>query len=722
MTTSFPKQMLLTAFLVSGMTMVAATPVMPEHLAKLQHVEKSTKFKSVPKLAPAAAEECAVLIQLPEDMQGWTPDICVACAPNQPIVNPSGDYLYLAPGTYDIVARFIHSNPMSYTYSDYQGYVVLENVEVSGDMTIDVNPASITNHIEFQPLLPNGSPLVLPVVNLDENGTEIPVSDGSMTFSGLTILDYVVGPGWGLDSSISMTPVIHAETPWGFYDPTKLLCININDVSDRIHLGIGTWIGTPEYEEANTLIMMAELAGSKSGVVSNDVAEYKMREFKPAWTAAAQDTEKLIQEYPEELDWIAPYGFAIRRVAGDTNRLTSGAIRLESKRSEIYRLGFSKNNINDPMVHLLVAPTKTELVKIGSNVVQTVNYGAWQQPFGEGEWIVYPQTSLAMTSESPSADFQFAGVEPFSSKIIDNEDVMFLTAPVVTATINRGYNLFGGNEYLGFDIVPTGRMGEIRNTDLSVMEAELRVNGVKVANSMEAIEEWWKGYDSDMAGETELKLTDSNFEIDGQRSTTVSTTHFNMNEVDFFPPSVTMMQVRTNEGKLSSCVKPGLNNTILVSAGDFESGNEMINYYGQTATITLEPESFNIWYAPTGTEEWVELNYTKVNEEVITGIGTIYEAEIGSLSQGWNDIKIRVEDAAGNWQEQVIGMAVNVSTETGVTAIKNNNGVYVNGNNIISPVGSKIYTVDGVMTDGTDLTPGLYIVRTADTSVKVMVK
>ena len=721
MTATFTKRLLLGAAFMGGIAAATAAPVMPEHLAKLQRVESVSKFKSLPKQAPESAEECAVFIQLPEDLHGWSPDICVACAPDKPLVNPSGDYLYLAPGTYDIVARFIHSNPMSFTFSDYQGYVVLENVEVSGDMTISVDPATITNNIEFQPLLPDGRPVVLPVINLDEMGNEIPVSDGSMPFQGLTIIDFIAGPGWGIDKSNTMSALINAETPWGFYDPTKMFGIRINDVSDRIHLGIATELGTPEYDLARNLLMSAEQAGSHDGILSNDPSAYVVREFNPAWTPDGADTESLIAEYPDQLGWISPYGYALARMAGDSNRLTGGAIRTESKNPYIYKMAFSRNRIADPYVHFLVAPTKTELVKSGSEVIQTVNYGAWMQPFDEGEWIVYPESGLAMTAESPSADFPFWGVETFLTPVDDNSDVMFLTAPLLSTTINRGFNLFEGTEYLGFSITSAGRLNETRNSDLSLMKAELFVNGIKVANSMEAIEEWWKNYESDMAGVTELRLTDSNFEIDGNRTATVATSHFDMNKADFFPPSVTMMQVRTNEGRLSSRVAPGLDNAIVVSAGDFEAGNEMVNYYGQTATVTSDPASLSLWYAPAGTEEWVELDCTKINEEVISGIGMVYEAVFNSDVQGWKDVKIRVEDAAGNWQEQVIGMAVYVSEGSAVKSVMDNGGVMVDGNTIIAPAGARIYTVDGVETDGAGLAPGLYIVCIDGVSRKVAV-
>lgn len=725
MTSNITAHMLLAASFLTGFSVeTTANTTLPEHLTNAPRTQRSLKFKSAPASEQYSepAAECAVFIKLPEDLGAWIPDICVACAEGKPLINPNGEYLYLSPGVYDIVARFTHSNPLSFTFNDYQGYVVLENVEVTGDMTIEVDPSTITNHIEFQPLLPDGTPMTLPVINLDEEGNEIPVSEGSMPFSGLTIIDYINGPGWGMDSSVGMSALINAETPWGFYDPTLMFGIHINDVSERIHLGIGTWVGTPEFDMAKTLIMIAEQAGSESGTISNDAAAYSVRTFDPAWTAAGAGTNDLIAEYPNDLNWITPYGYAIRRVSGDLNRLTSGSIMVTSKNPEIYSMAFSRNQIADPTVHLLVAPTKTELVKVGSDVVQTTNFGTWQQPFNEGEWLVYPQTALAQTPASPTADFPFNGVELFLTPVDDNEDTAFLTAPLVSTTIKRGFNVFEGTEYFGFSINCTGRMGETRNTDLTTMEAELRVNGVKVANSMSAIEEWWKGYESDMAGETELKLTDANFEIDGVRTATVSTACFDMRNADFFPPALTMMQVRSADGKLTSRLEPNQNNKILISAGDFEAGTEMINYYGETATITSEPASLSLWYAPAGSDEWTSLDYTKATDEVIPGIGTIYEADFSSDAAGWKDVKVRVEDAAGNWVEQVIGMAVYVKEMTGVHQFSRDNEVMVSGNNIIAPANAEIWTIDGMRSNGLEVNPGIYLVRVGNNTYKVAVK
>ena len=98
MKVNFTKRMLLAVSLAGGLTVATAAPVMPEHLAKLQRVENVSKFKSVPKQTLEAAEECAVFIPLPDGLQGWVPDICAACAPDEPVVEPNGEFLCLAPG------------------------------------------------------------------------------------------------------------------------------------------------------------------------------------------------------------------------------------------------------------------------------------------------------------------------------------------------------------------------------------------------------------------------------------------------------------------------------------------------------------------------------------------------------------------------------------------------------------------------------------------------
>lgn len=64
-----------------------------------------------------------------------------------------------------------------------------------------------------------------------------------------------------------------------------------------------------------------------------------------------------------------------------------------------------------------------------------------------------------------------------------------------------------------------------------------------------------------------------------------------------------------------------------------------------------------------------------------------------------------------------------VKTETtGIEAPVNETPVYVDGNNIIAPEGSRIFNMNGMEVGANNLASGIYIVRTPGTSVKVTVK
>lgn len=49
-------------------------------------------------------------------------------------------------------------------------------------------------------------------------------------------------------------------------------------------------------------------------------------------------------------------------------------------------------------------------------------------------------------------------------------------------------------------------------------------------------------------------------------------------------------------------------------------------------------------------------------------------------------------------------------------------GVHVDGRNIMVPKGAAIYRTDGLITDGQNVQPGIYVVRSSDRAVKIIVK
>ena len=205
-------------------------------------------------------------------------------------------------------------------------------------------------------------------------------------------MSYVVGPGWGLDFYSFVDPVINEENPNGKYDPREKWGFYVNDVSDRIGLGVCTWFETPESEISSNLLIMAEQSGSEPGTISNDADTYVNHTFDPAWTAVGADTEELLIDYP----FVYPYGIGVCRVDGNFSMRPDSYLMAESDDESLYTISISRNNVENPKTNIMVAPMKNELVQLEDGLYMATNSGAWLQPFDGGEWMVYPKSTLAM--------------------------------------------------------------------------------------------------------------------------------------------------------------------------------------------------------------------------------------------------------------------------------------------------------------------------------------
>ena len=97
------------------------------------------------------------------------------------------------------------------------------------------------------------------------------------------------------------------------------------------------------------------------------------------------------------------------------------------------------------------------------------------------------------------------------------------------------------------------------------------------------------------------------------------------------------------------------------SAGDF---NFIISPMGYQGYKTKPLESVEVSYSPYGEDNWNELAVEEVPENYWPVMGWFYTGSLagvtGEALNGWFDLKIRLTDAAGNWQEQVLSPAFRI--------------------------------------------------------------
>ena len=96
-------------------------------------------------------------------------------------------------------------------------------------------------------------------------------------------------------------------------------------------------------------------------------------------------------------------------------------------------------------------------------------------------------------------------------------------------------------------------------------------------------------------------------------------------------------------------------------AGDFNTlRDENFDFYCLPGQVTAE-----VAYSPFGEDAWNELTLEEDSELYdMPGLGQFYKgslaAVMGQAYEGWFDLKVKVTDAAGNWQEQVISPAFRI--------------------------------------------------------------
>lgn len=91
---------------------------------------------------------------------------------------------------------------------------------------------------------------------------------------------------------------------------------------------------------------------------------------------------------------------------------------------------------------------------------------------------------------------------------------------------------------------------------------------------------------------------------------------------------------------------------------------------------------------------------------------------------GWFDMRFTLKDETGNWQIQTLSPAFRIdSADSSVGGVLDDSlGVRIVGRDIIVPAGASVYDISGLLSDGRDVAPGVYIVRKNDKVTKIVVR
>ena len=258
-----------------------------------------------------------------------------------------------------------------------------------------------------------------------------------------------------------------------------------------------------------------------------------------------------------------------------------------------------------------------------------------------------------------------------------------------------------------------GRYGEDREVDALTLEMSMAVNGTEVCTNFGLINQYLMEPDRP-TGEIDITMTNENIMVDGLQGRNFAQMHIDENSEDSDSPSLSMLWFKDNEDRITDRFATSQDGLLEFSAGDFNAIFD-IDISENTWLQCQKPE-VEVSYAPYGEDNWDELAVEEIPENFyMPCFGHFYRGSLGGVKgkglQGWFDLKIRLEDAAGNWQEQVISPAFRIDDQaySSVATVGSNNAHEV-----------ARYNLAGQRVDAS--TPGVAIVKMSDGTARKVIQ
>ena len=269
-----------------------------------------------------------------------------------------------------------------------------------------------------------------------------------------------------------------------------------------------------------------------------------------------------------------------------------------------------------------------------------------------------------------------------------------------------------------------GNFGENRNTDLIDEKLVVFYNDSLIYNGFNKLDSLRFALLNDLpGGQLHITLQNENVRVDNINGFNKTEMFFDQTRNDVEPPSIQMLQFRNTAGFVTNQFSNPLEGLLFVSGADYEQVVEIapLGPFGEEVHWTwnkFQPVSLDVLYAPYGTEEWQTLEGIEHESEFddIPGMGFFYSGSLASVSvpseNKWYDLKFRLVDESGNWQEQTVSPAFKIESLTpdAITEVINGDATEV-----------ARYSVDGRRITSPE--PGVNIVVMSDgTTRKVLVK
>ncbi len=650
-----------------------------------------------------------------------------------------GSNILLVPeGTYDIIVSYTEwDTRLNYQWPLRYLCVVREQVTVNQNMTLNIAASEAKNHIHFQTLTIDGEPAYTGKWTIDENENWTELEPGNVdevhctTRIGCREYRYETGQY----TNFGVTVVGEGETLQQA-SGESLADIFINDVSDRYNF----YTYRIATKDNNVYTSTCELLDGVSSdvTISNDPSKFEL--FEETFQVPQRQNE---EKYASFTYSAMPYYF-------DICWITTVHLDAPLDENETFKcyVSASADECNTffphfvPLVQMKTITTtpwgtlKEDYVPILTSMPLTktnghtvfANNGAgsfyaskYTEDFTHFEYGYSEEINENLNDYVKMYPRNWPSHPAFTYPIDKKKDILGNNCPILVSNpllYEMTYSWPDENgtptsftyHYFDFNYDYIGRYGEKRPQDITDAEFTIKVNGEDFGTG-----QGFTRYvlDTQISGEVDATICNEAVIVDDMTGSNNAQLHYYAGVEDQNPPTVTMLHFKDTNGDVTDRFVEADKGMLEFCAGDF---NFMLTPIMGYAVYTRQaPESVEVSYSPYGEDNWNELAVEEVSENYWPVMGWFYSGSLAGVTgeglNGWFDLKIRLTDAAGNWQEQVLSPAFRIDDHaySSVATLRDNNAHEV-----------ARYNLAGQRVD-TDAT-GIVIIRMSDgTARKVLV-
>jgi hypothetical protein len=257
------------------------------------------------------------------------------------------------------------------------------------------------------------------------------------------------------------------------------------------------------------------------------------------------------------------------------------------------------------------------------------------------------------------------------------------SCPINALMIKNRFDDYVQGKYMTFICTYIGRNGELRETDLPTVQANVTYNkNTVICNNYITIAKDMDVFATERHedGIIEGDFLNTNINVDGLPGKNSTHVYFDQTKEDWTPPTIQMLLFKDKNDIITDRFSDASDGKLEFAAGDFNCHPLPHHVF----FFDCKEQTVDVSYSPYNANKWTTLDVEEIpSMYYMPGFGYFYRGELKNVNakakKGWFDLKIKLTDKSGNYHEQLISPAFRIDSlvDTGVDDLNVDNAVEV---------------------------------------------